>query len=239
MSSLQIATPPAADKNGGDCWNRIGVHGDQSCPELNQVVHCHNCPVFARAGQQFLNGPSPAGYLEEWTARLAAPVATPATDLQSVLIFRLGEEWLALPVEVLAEVTPWRQPHRIPHRGGLVAGLVNLRGELHLCLHLAQLLGIRRDREQPVNQVESGQAPRSNPMTERLLVTVWREQRWAFPVDAVDQVQRYSQALLTPAPATVARSLHRYSRGVFSWDDRVIGLLDPERIFPSLEGQLR
>ncbi len=31
----------------GDCWNRIGVSGDRSCPELATVVHCHNCPVFS------------------------------------------------------------------------------------------------------------------------------------------------------------------------------------------------
>jgi chemotaxis-related protein WspD len=143
-----------------------------------------------------------------------------------VLIFRIEEEWLALPVEVLAEVTPWRPPHRVPHRGGLLAGLVNLRGELHLCVRLAQLLGIRTPAAAP--------AP-----TGRLLVVVWRQQRWVFPVDAVDQVHRFSRAALTPAPATVARSHHRLSQGVFPWDGRSIGLLDPERLFHGLEGKLR
>lgn len=222
-SSLPLAPITA------DCWNRIGVRGDRSCPELANVVHCHNCPVFAAAGRNFLNAPPPAGYLEEWTARLATPPETVATDLQSVLIFRMGEEWLALPVEVLAEVTPWRQPHRVPHRGGLLAGLVNLRGELHLCVHLAQLLGVRTDRE-------NAAAPER---AARLLVAVWRQQRWVFPVDAVDQVHRYSRASLTPAPATVARSHHRFSRGVFVWDGHSIGLLDPERLFHGLEGKLR
>src|SRR4029077_5730556 len=27
-----------------DCWNRIGVRGDASCPELKHHVHCRNCP---------------------------------------------------------------------------------------------------------------------------------------------------------------------------------------------------
>ena len=30
-----------------DCWNRIGVRGDGSCPELKQYVHCRNCPVYS------------------------------------------------------------------------------------------------------------------------------------------------------------------------------------------------
>ncbi len=224
---MNVALPVAPTTM--DCWNRIGVRGDRSCPELAKVVHCHNCPVFATAGRNFLNAPAPAGYLEEWTARLAAPPEDTATDLQSVLIFRIGEEWLALPVEVLTEVTPWRTPHRVPHRGGLLAGLVNLRGELHLCVLLDQLLGIRSDRTQAAGPEAAG----------RLLVVVWRQQRWVFPVDAVDQVHRFSRANLTPAPATVARSHHRLSQGVFPWDGRSIGLLDPERLFHGLEGKLR
>src|SRR5215831_16263868 len=105
-----------------DCWNRIGVRGDRSCPELATVVHCHNCPVFAAAGRQFLDAPYPDGYLQEWAQRLAAPREEAATDLKSVLIFRLDEEWLALSVEVLIEVTTPRQVHRVPHRGGLLEG---------------------------------------------------------------------------------------------------------------------
>ena len=94
MTELPVAT-------GSDCWNRIGVHGDRSCPELDRVVHCHNCPVFGGAGRQFLDAPPPQGYLDEWTRRLAAPIEAPTTDLLGVLIFRLGEEWLALPVALL------------------------------------------------------------------------------------------------------------------------------------------
>src|SRR3954447_825393 len=125
-----------------DCWNTIGVRGDRSCPELVQYVHCQNCPVFAAAGRRFLDAPSPPGYLDEWTERLAAPADAAAGDVESVLLFRLGDEWLALPVRALAEVTTPRPIHRVPFRGGLIAGLVTIRGELALCVHLTRLLGI-------------------------------------------------------------------------------------------------
>lgn len=87
------------------CWNRIGVWGDRSCPELEAVTHCHNCPVFAAAGRSFLDAPSPPDYLDEWTRRLALPDGADAADVHSLLVFRLGSEWLALPVGVLVEVT--------------------------------------------------------------------------------------------------------------------------------------
>ena len=40
-----------------DCWNRIGVCGDQTCPELTRFVHCHNCPVFSTASERLLTAP--------------------------------------------------------------------------------------------------------------------------------------------------------------------------------------
>ena len=211
-------TPPT------DCWNHIGVWGDRSCPELLKVVHCHNCPVFAGAGRRFLDAPSPDGYAQEWAERLAPPIEEAATDLQSVLIFRLGEEWLALPAQVLLEVAGPRPIHRIPHRAGLLAGLVNIRGELYLCARLAQLLGIRAE--------DGGSGGR--------LIVVERDgERWVFPVEEVDQVYRFSTAELSGAPATLARAAARLTQGVFVWRERSIGYLDAARLFQALRARIR
>ncbi|MCI0658189.1 MAG: chemotaxis protein CheW, partial [Acidobacteria bacterium] len=160
MPALPVNAP-------ADCWNRIGVRGDHSCPELLKVVHCHNCPVFAAAGRRFLDAPSPTGYLEEWTERLISPIEETATDLQSVLIFRLGEEWLALRVQVLLEVTIPRPVHRIPHRTELLAGLVNIRGELYLCVRLVDVLGIRSEVRGQKAEVGSQKAPAGRGKTFR------------------------------------------------------------------------
>jgi chemotaxis-related protein WspD len=210
-----------------DCWNRIGVHGDRSCPELPRVVHCHNCPVFEGAGRRFLEAPSPEGYLDEWTRRLAAPPEAPPGDELGVLVFRLGEEWLALPVQVLVEVTTPRPAHRVPHRGGVLAGLVNIRGELHLCAHLDAVLGLGQDAND-----------RGKPLG-RLLVTAREGERWVFPVAEVDQVRRFPLSERTAVPATVGRSLARLSRGVFHHGGRSIGLLDDERLFQTLRARLK
>lgn len=207
-----------------DCWNKIGVRGDHSCPELLKVVHCQNCPIFAQAGQQFLNAPSPPGYLEEWSQRLADPIEEEATDLQSVLIFRLGNEWLALPIGVLVEVTAPLPVHRIPHRGGLLAGLVNIRGELYLCVRLAAMLGI----------MTSSDANSVQPSRPRLLVVRRDTDRWVFPVDEVDQAQRFPTRDLKPVPATVARSAMHLTRGVFHFQGRSIGYFDDARLFQAL-----
>jgi chemotaxis-related protein WspD len=226
----------------GDCWNRIGVHGDRTCVELASVVHCHNCNVFAQAGRRFLDAPAPAGYREEWTQRLAKPVEEEPSDLHGVLIFRLGEEWLALAVAVLIEVTGLKPVHRIPPghhldgqktpRGGVLAGLVNIRGELHLSAHLDHVLGI-----QPLPQ-EPKASNRARPQ-ERLLVVRRESERWVFRVDEVDRVQRICATELTRVPATVGRAAAHLTRGVFPWQGRTVGLIDDEKLFGALRARTR
>ena len=224
---------PVIAAQANDCWNRIGVRGDRSCPELPVLGHCHNCDIFTAAGRRFLDAPSPPGYLEEWTQRLAEPRKSLADDLQSVLIFRLFAEWLALPVMVLVEVTTLRPVHRIPHRGGVLAGLVNIRGELHLAAHLDQVLGI-----QPAGGEAMSLGGRARSK-ERLLVVQRETERWVFRVDEVDQVHVLSLGDLMRVPPTVGRSAIHLSRGVFQREERTIGLVDDDRLFQTLRARMR
>lgn len=222
MTELPVVPPER-------CWQAIGVWGDRSCPELAKHTHCHNCPVFAAAGRRFLDAPSPAGYLDEWTTRLAEPARQAADGLIGALVFRLGEEWLALPVGVLVEVTHPRKPHRIPHRGGLLAGLVNVRGELHLCVRLDLMLGI--DRPNP-------DRPAANARP-RMVVVRKDTDRWAFAADDVDLVRRVAASELLPTPPTLTRAGARVTRGVFHRDNRAVGLLDDARLFEALRERVR
>jgi chemotaxis-related protein WspD len=206
--------------------------------------------VFAAAGRRFLDAPSPPGYLEEWTARLAAPVEQAVDDLESVLTFHLGDEWLALPVRVLIEVTTTRPVHRVPYRAGLLAGLVNIRGELYLCARLARLLGIEthtaasnaplaRGSKFPICGEEPVSGKLAATTTERLLVVQREADRWVFPVDALGQVVRVPRDEIGRPPATVGRAAAHLSRGVFSWEGRLVGLLDDARLFEALRARLR
>lgn len=208
------------------CWQKIGVWGDRSCPELERVTHCHNCPVFAAAGRHFLDAPSPAGYLEEWTARLASLPEGDAGAMFGALVFRLADEWLAFPVESLIEVTHVRPVHRVPHRGGVVAGLVNIRGELHLCGRLELLLGTTL----PTDAANGRR---------RMIVVRSEDESWVFAVDEVEQVRRIPSAELKPPAPTLIRAAARLTRGVIAIEGRAIGLLDVPRVFQTLRERLR
>ena len=211
-----------------DCWNRIGIAGDRSCPELAQYIHCRNCPVSAAAARGFFERPAPEGYLDEWTRLLAEPDAPPRSNDVSVLILRLGSEWLALRTRVIVEVTTPRPVHHIPHRSGTtLVGMVNLRGQLHLLVSLHGLLGVEAGEE-------ADHAPTA--ATRRLVVMSQAGQSWVFAAEDVRGVKRFSRDQLSAVPSNLANPSYSFSQAVILWEEHSVGFLDDQRVFAALRG---
>jgi len=215
-----------AQRLAGRCWEVIGVRGgDHSCPELEVHVHCRNCPVFAAAGRSLMERPAPRGYLAEQTANVAA-AATPAqrTD-RSLLLMRLGDEWLAIDTGAVVEVVTDRTIHRIPHRtGGAVLGLVNVHGQLQLCASLHKVVGLPE--------------PATRSPTRRLVVTKREHENWVFPADEVFNVVGFNRDDVEAAPMTVTAALGTHTRGVVAWRDKKVGYLSIESLYASLRRTL-
>ncbi len=211
------------------CWSRIGIDGDGSCPELAAAIHCCNCHVFTEAARGLLEQPIMDEYRGEWTARLAAEAEIQKRSTHSVLIFSLQSEYLALPTAIFSEVTEVRGIHRVP--GALnkfLLGLVNIRGELHLCISLSMLLGIEG--------AESAVRPAAG--SRRMLLMQRAGVAWVFPVDEVHDVYRYNDESLSTLPATVERSPLRFSQGLLEWRGKTVGRLDEAAVFDALKGSM-
>lgn len=218
-----------------ECWRIIGVAGDRSCPELQAYVHCRNCPVLAEAAQGFFDRIAPAGYLDSWRAILEEPAAAAEAATSSVLVFRLDREWLALPTTALVEVTPARRVHTVPHRHGTpLSGLVNIRGQLELCVSLHAVLGLGT----PPGAAGSAGEAQDSATTPRLIVIEKNvgptPERWVFGVDDVAGVHRVGPTDLRPVPSTVGQAAVRCSSALFEWQGRTIALLDDLRLFEVL-----
>jgi chemotaxis-related protein WspD len=206
-----------------DCWNKIGVHGDSSCKELVKAIHCRNCSVYSSAAANLLDGEPPADYIAHWTeqARRTKGLAERATV--SVLIFRIGTEWLALQTTALTEIASLRPIHSLPHRrNGVVLGLTNIRGELVVCVSLRNILN--------VDAATVGAANVRNA-TSRLLVVQRDGARAVCPVDEVHGIERFFPRDLGVVPATVAGASARYTRATLKWQDHTVGLLDEQTLF--------
>jgi chemotaxis-related protein WspD len=203
---------------------------------LNTHIHCRNCPVFAGAALGFFERRAPDGYLADWSEWLAEP-AGPATywnaseveseqylsqdEAVSVFIFQLGEEWLAFHTKTIVEVASPSPIHRIPHRSNSVlTGVVNLQGQVQLCVSLHGLLGATA-------------TPRPSP---RLVVLrdADRAETWVFAADDVVGVRRVPRAQWRTVPSTLINPAIGFSQAILSWDGRTVGLLDEQRIFTAL-----
>jgi chemotaxis signal transduction protein len=208
------------------CWSSIGVRGDKSCPALQQHVHCRNCPTYAAAASTLLNREATLSREVE-TEHFAQPRETGRPKDRSAIMFRIGSEWLALALSAVDEVVELGELHSLPHRRSpLVLGLVNVRGQLLVCVSLARLLGIATDAEEDAG----------NPR--RLLVLRGPGGRLAARVDEVQHTHRYHEGELLPPPATITRSGTTFSRGAIALDDRLFASLDETRLLNALTRSL-
>ena len=230
-AELQTQEPPGESLAGEihACWNKIGVYGNGSCGELAQFVHCRNCPVFSHAGALLLNRALPPGYRRAWTEHFAYEKTRGSSAKSSVLLFRLSNEWLALPTQAFQEVAERRLIHSLPHRRqAIVLGLVNVRGELVICVSLGRVLGVEKGTQRQMRRT----------VYSRLLVADWNGQRLAFPVDEVHGIHRFEAHQLKQPPETVSKSRETYSRGILQLQQRTIGFLDAELLFSALNRSL-
>jgi chemotaxis-related protein WspD len=228
-AAAESAQSVLAARNISDCWNKIGVSGNGSCPELAKHIHCRNCPVYAAAGAELLNRQLPANYRQEWTEHFSREKSRIAPGKLSAVIFRIGSEWLALPTRAFQEVAEYRAIHTLPHRhDGLILGLINFRGELLVCVSLSRLLGIEREtiREKPCK------------VYDRLVIAEWQGSLLTFPVNEVYGVHRYNPEELQESPATVALASTTFTRGTFTWDNKRVGCLDEDSLFSTLNRSL-
>jgi chemotaxis-related protein WspD len=213
---------PALD----DCWNRIGVRGDASCAELARHVHCRNCPVYAAAASDRLDIALTAGQLARSSRHVARETVVAAPHTISVVVFRIGTEWLALPAAVIGEIVGQRPIHGLPHRrDGVVLGLANIRGQLFVCAALRQIL--RLDAPAAPERDKRGAGLRMLVLQQAGACTV-------YPVDEVHGVQRFSAQDLLAVPNTVTPHI----QAVLSWQGNSVGLLNEELLLATVNRSL-
>jgi chemotaxis-related protein WspD len=214
-----------------DCWRRIGVTGDRSCPELERHVHCRNCAVYAGAAQRNLQRPVEPDYREAWARELASPAPAPAAFDAAAMVFRIGAEWLAVPVALADEVAPPAPVHRLPHRsGGALLGVVNVGGRVLPAVSLAALLGIA---------TEGVPGPGGRHAFERLLVLGIKGQRIAVPVAEVHGILRHAAGALRRPAATLGHLPSAMVSGVVADGAVEAGLLDAAMLEQQVLGLLR
>jgi len=213
-----------------NCWSKIGVWSreEEKCDQLKEYVHCRNCPVFSEIGHSVFEKIAPSGYLSQWRKEIAVQATSDDSKSNSVLVFRVGCEWFALPADVLSEVANEREVHRIPRNmNRYIAGIVNINGEIKICYSLKELLGLSGEVEEDKYDV------RHNP--KRLIVIELSEIQYVFLVDEVKGLHWYSDSDVLPVPATITTENALLLLGAVNQFDHQIAIFDVTRFQNKLE----
>lgn len=200
-----------------DCWNRIGVQGDKSCERLVKHIHCRNCEVHAELATRLLDRfalqRSDAQPDEEWT---------PQDDSvrRSLLLFRLGDAWLALPTRALSEVAARTPIHSLPHQRSVgLIGVTNVRGALVACFSLAEMLGLDGD-----------EAVSERRVVPRMLIFNLADGPVVLPVDEVEGIEAIPLSQIIEAGTGSVPVGRRFAAGVLQWKSRSVTLLDEQLV---------
>ncbi len=207
------------------------MHGDSSCAELSEVIHCRNCKAYKKAAVEFFKKEAGNDYKKGWTKYFAQQVKKQPEDNIAVVVFRIGIEMLCIASEYVVEITEARNVHTIPHHSNnILKGIVNIRGRVLLCVNLGSLLGIEPDEREV--QFQSGKS------FKRMIVSKYRSDLWVFPVDMVEEVMKISKQNIENVPDTAAKLYGGYTKGIIPWQNRHIGFIDEEVLFRGLERSL-
>lgn len=199
-----------------DCWKRIGVYGDKSCPRLEEHVHCRNCEVYAQAAISLLDRYG-AQLLERDDS--AVQVDEERGEQRSMLIFRLGEQWLGLATAGLVSVVGQTAIHSLPHqRSPSLLGITNVNGALVACISLQNLLGLD-------SAVITSPERRVVP---RMLILGSSNGVFVAPVDEVEGIHAIALRDVREPGRAGGQAAGQYASGVVRWRQRSITLLDEQ-----------
>lgn len=210
-----------------NCWSTIGVWSSvqEKCDRLKDVIHCRNCDVFSLAGREVLESQPPEDYLSQWQEKISNEKAEREKGDVGVMVFRLGKEWLGLPVEYLQEIVEERKVHKIPHNEGEhILGIVNIGGEINTCYSLMNLLEIEENPTKDINELQ------------RLIVIAINGDRFVLPVCEVSGTARYSSGDLLKTPTALEKKMGSYLLGMFKIQKKKIAALNVDQIYRGFEG---
>lgn len=179
-------------------------------------------------GSNLLNRPQPEGYGLEWLESLKTKPTEDFPSGQSLLIFRIANEWLALPSASIKEVTHCAYIHKLPHtHSPVLLGISNIHGELLITVSMQAFL------ELPNISSKSNDSENSCQFS-RYIVLEKNKDTLVFSVNEILGLTLIEPNALEPPPLSTSKAGKNYFVGVFSLNDQLIGLLDESLIMETI-----
>ena len=157
----------------------------------------------------------------ELIAPARADQQTGTEELRQIVSFRVGDEEFGLDILRVQEIIRHQHLTRVPNSSDFVDGVINLRGKVIPVIALRKRFGITLE-------PSDGQA--------RIVVLEVQNMVLGFIVDSVPEVLRIPESAVVPPPR-FGKTERDYVSGVAKMDDRLLLLLDVDRIMSVEDSQ--
>ncbi|MCK6439408.1 MAG: chemotaxis protein CheW [Planctomycetes bacterium] len=137
-------------------------------------------------------------------------------EILQLVTFRLSDEEFGVDIHALQEIIRMMPVTRVPKAPSFVEGVVNLRGQVIPIIDLRKRIGM--------------DAGDKNDKATRIIVVQLEKKTVGFIVDSVGEVKRIPSRVVEPPPPIVAGIESEYIRGVGKLDDRLLILLDLNKL---------
>ena len=139
-------------------------------------------------------------------------------QLLQLVTFSIGEEEFGVNILKVQEIIRTMEITKVPRAPDFVEGVINLRGKVIPIIDLRRRFGL---------------APRGHDKNTRIIVIEMSGIIVGFVVDAVSEVLRIPKSTVEPAPPVVAGVDADYISGVGKLEDRLLILLDLDKLLSS------
>jgi purine-binding chemotaxis protein CheW len=140
---------------------------------------------------------------------------TKAEELLQLVSFKIGEEEFGVDILKVQEINRMLDVTRVPNAPEYVDGVINLRGKVIPIIDLRRRFGMDR---------------KEHDKNTRIVVVELSGKIVGFVVDAVSEVLRIPGSVTEPPPSIVAGIDADYITAVGKLEDRLLILLDLERV---------
>ena len=138
--------------------------------------------------------------------------------LLQLVTFHIGEEEFGVDILAVQEIIRMMQITPVPRAPVYIDGVINLRGKVIPIIDLRRRFGL---------------APRGHDKNTRIIVIEINNIIVGFVVDAVSEVLRIPASTVEPPPPVVAGVESDYVSGVGKLQDRLLIMLDLDRLLSS------
>mgnify|MGYP005839027493 FL=1 len=141
---------------------------------------------------------------------------------EQVVVFSLAEELYGLDISRVQGIIKMPEVTRVPRAAEFVEGVINLRGEIVPIIDLRKRFGLRQQ---------------ENGVDTRIINVEMGDHLVGLIVDAVEEVLNIPSDVIEPPPDLVTTVDSAYLRGIAKLEERLVILLDLDRVLSTTEQQ--